>query len=1111
MSPTRSLPLLSLVLSLAAGCDDAEKPADTGGEPTDGGDDGGTDGGGGDGETDGGEDDGGDDGSTEATRLEVVDVQPPSLVGLDGGRLTITAQVVGSGEACREACTLLVVVDGEELPLELAHETDGSGTVSLTTEVPGGLLPSGAGQVRVLDGTTEVATLPLRLREAGALAALAPLAEAPTLSQPDVASGWSPISSITHALEDLAGGLRLAGLSTCCVLLDDDFIYEIEAGHVVVDDYDGFDTLAFHTSAGSALGELVDPTVVDDYDITFALESEVFASGPGDAHYGHITVRRTGADDSLVAVVAHPGRVEAFQLQVAADGTTTAAALDLGLRADDMPDRLVDIAPLELSDGTLTLGVLGLVEVDAGKWSGTWFDGRKTYAWDALGGVSATELATGAAFGGLVHTGPVRAAVSPGSQQFWSFDPDDVEVDCVGAVGLFTIGSSVTQTRTVKVQDRDDAGKCSTLSSPGAVAAVALDADSDGSDDLVVQIFGQDAAGEATESSHLLPRVADASARHAGVRLDPALPAPGYRPAALATPSDSSGDGAESSAAMEADGGDKPWLSLSGIRFLTATDLDVPPSSWQSVRNLWSTDDLVTAVALAERGPATATATTGGVVAQSTPSTPPASDCRGLGVCLNGTCACLPGLSGRDLTIGSGAGTADASELSLASGERVWLADHSGARVAHRVTAGATLASRIVLAHAATADAAASIAVDTATGSTVWTHTGADPVDLGGVDRAKVVVPDADTGGLVGFYSFDDAHTLDAGDAGDSGARPRRLGVVLADGTRTGAQGLTLPPETARDGTTPPELLGAAVDGGGMLFWRDGEGQAWLGVLDMAEAAGLDDGPAPFRAGPMTVGGPSPDLPTMLQITPDRPLAVGFRAGAPAAPVLAETAEARAIRYADWTPVEGAAEVSLSGWTARVVVDLRSAPSGPSASDDAVCSLASLTIPLDAIGSDTWEASTWVDRATDDRCADLRLPLAAAPFLADGRDAVFELDGHGTASLSTVLDEGEAATLAVENPIFTSGGEASTNVLASCSAGSGDADGDGIPELWVRAWGRAGLQIGGLATGAFTPLHGPRQVDALDGIGATRAPTLGDSLRPQPLAEPLSSVADLRD
>ena len=1094
------VPLLLCVplLAVAAGCDpETDKgrdSADGGGEGS--GDDGSDDDGGGEGS--------GDEGSDPVSaQLEVWSVSS-AVDGAEGGTVTLRVAPIDDGQVCIHGCGLTFLVDSEPHHISLeVGETDGT-TTWLTGAVPGGLAESGAALAELVDGELVVGQVPLRLRSSGATGDLSPVElDAMRVPEPDRADGWSVFRSTTQALEDLAGGIRLGGLATCCggVSDDSDIFYDIEEGAVINDDFlsDDFDILGFYTS-GDAPAESIG--FEDDDNAVIFINSEVFAAGPGDAHYGSITLRRAGQDDALVAVVAQAGGIDAHLVTLDETGAGEAKAIPVALSADELPTRVLDVAPLELSDGSLALGILGLVEVDRGKWRGLWFDGRKAYGFDAIGGASATELAEGTAFVGLVNTGDVRSPIDPSKARFWSFNPELVRDGCVGVVAVHNIGSTVTGLREVKVQDADTSGKCTTFGDVRTVAATELDGDGDGTADLLVQVFGADADGVASHSDHLLPDLDNARAATTSVRLVPALSAPGYAPASLGSWTLDGGDTSQPVAprptAQKNGGG---WLSLDGIRFPTRhITLNAQPGSWQDVRNVWSETALVAAVADSKAGPVTLGADGGGVVAHNKKKEPPPNNCSGHGVCQPGKCYCVAGYSGSaGKLLGSGAVGGAAGASNLTSGESGYIRTGHRATL-HQVAFEDTVGADIVIASSDHGGASVSVVVEASTGRTLWLEDGVEGVVIEGADSVQLFRPEVEDEVVVGLWVGDDLSALSAD---HNTTRPRILGLV--SGAGQGAA-LRLPERSTQGGTTQPRVLGAPVEGGATLFWRDGRGQAWLAVLDLDAASSASEGEAPLRAGPMAVGGASADVAEMLELHDDRPLAVGFHAGPPVSPLLADSVDARAARYGSVTAVSGVP----TGPVVMVTVDLAGAEVGPSPDPESVCTLANITLPVDAIGSEDWGDRAYVERATESNCADLAQPLAAGRFFADGRDGVFRVDGHGVGTVTGLLETDEASTIAADNPIFESSPGAHNNILAKMGGSAGDIDGDGIDEVWVTAWGHPGPLVLGMGDDGLAVWTSAGELDGVDGLGETSPGPLTNMLVTQPMATPLSVVGDLR-
>lgn len=422
-----------------------------------------------------------------------------------------------------------------------------------------------------------------------------------------------------------------------------------------------------------------------------------------------------------------------------------------------------------------------------------------------------------------------------------------------------------------------------------------------------------------------------------------------------------------------------------------------------------------------------------------------------------GQCYCVPGKRAQSastsVVLGRGDTSTAAADVGFSAGDRAWVGAGPRTRL-HRVDHAGVVGADLLLADADFGGAGASVGVDSATGTVQW-QGGSGGLDLPGVDGVQLF---ESAGAVFGLTTYD-------GLAPSSETGPTRvwqLGLV----SNSGASGaLSLPEDTTAGGTTRPRVLGAATgDGVVPLFWRDGTGQAWLALLDLAEAAAAAEGPVPLRAGPTAVGGTNVDLFEMLQVNDARPLAVGFVAGTPDDLLLDDSAAARDLRYPGRTAVAGLP----TGPVVMLTVDLAGSETGPAPEPEAVCTLANLIVPVLAIGAEDWADQVWVERPTDPDCVDLAQPLAAGTFFADGREGVFRIDGLGQGTVTAALDETEASTLSVDNPTFIGPSGPNNNILASLSGGAGDVDGDGIDEVFVTAWGPLGLSVGGWSDGGFS-------------------------------------------
>lgn len=1083
--------LLMSVLSVLSGCVD-KGDEETGGSGADGGDGGaeGTDGqDGGDGGDGGDGEDGGDGGDPGPAAVSVVAVSPASLVGADGGVLTVSL-APGDG-VCASGCAVVFHADGEEVVLEGALEESPDGAYLLQVTVPAARVDHGVVMGRVVSEGVDVGQVPLRFRldNGVAMDSLDPIASSSVSFAAGIFEGLAPIVSATRMLESAAGGLSLGVLSGP---------YSPD----VVDDFDGLsEDLVW--SRVSENGGVAD---------TVQLGWPRTAPAADDVHFGSITVRRDGQDDTQLVVLSSPGSLDVHELAPDDTGKFVARTITPGLSGDDLPDLILDIAPIEDRDGQLNIAMLGLNQGPDGTWKGVWFDGNKAYGWEEVGSVRAQDVATGAAMLGLVHTGQARAADSGSTAHFWTFDPRQVKDGCAGLVGISQLGSSVTPVRTIAIEDAAGAS-CETFDAVHAAAAVALDGDEDGQLDLVVRTWGTNKDGEATHSDHFIPQVLNKEARTSSVRLQPKLAAAGYRPAelgdwSLEPKAKVSSSRADAAAHMGAGGGGGGWLSLDGIRFPAMASGEGEPSAWQEVRNVWSPASLASAAALSESGPTSEDAGGGGVFASNSDHAPPPNNCSGHGVCHMGACYVKTVSAAQALSGAAGGGTTGGtSSSSLSSGETIWVTNQGAGLSAHRVSDEAMVGGDMVVDVVGSDDALAELWVDGATGAHLLSAAG-EVMPIGAANRARVLWKTNEDGlrkGVVALWDFDDGHALDSS---FGKIRPRRIGVVAVGGGAPVGPGLTLPEAASEGGTTSPFALGpVAEDGAVALLWWDGQGQAWVGRADVVSAAAMGEGSLPFLAGPMAVGGANPDFLSSVGISDSQPLAVMARVGAPDQPLLDESPESVAQRYRDWSPT--ASHGALAGeQVLMMVADFAGATTGVLPPEG--CSEALLLLPVRAIGSDDWGSTAGAVFAETAGCGDILRPVAAGPFLADGRDMVVLYKKDPEVPLSAVLEGAEMSTLAVDNPIFQAPADASNNVLHRTS-GSGDANGDGLPDLLVVASIHDGaLLMSSNGDGSFSSLATDHEVDALGTLLGPDAVVFGDTLSPAPAAVVASPLVDLR-
>lgn len=1041
-----------ILLPLLLAC----SPTKVGGtDPTDGG---GTDGGGSDGGgADGGGTDGGGDGGAELAwgDLLIVDVLPATLPEASGGDFTLLTRArvdLSPGTSSLQTSSF------GELPLSLSsHEGD-----LLRFD---GKLPADSGVVGLEVGTlvvdgVEIASVPLRLyRDAEEYVdELDPVHSSPRFAGLD----FDPRSVALIPSETAATGFDLSALS-----------WSSEGGELQLDRVSDRDGLVS----------------------SLVLSSEVLADDARAAGRGHVTVLKARGEDGELVVLTGENAVEAFFI-AQRDSGPVSTALDHDLSGDRLPQIVLDIAPVELGDEALPgLAILGLDQDSRGTWYGLSWDGQEASTWDAeTMGVSPQDVAEGEAWAGIVHEGRVRTATEAGDFWTWTFDPSGEPGSCLGTLTVRQHGSGLATGRR-QVQDNPDAtaerGRCATFDDARAAAVRAVDLGGDGFTDLVLRVWGADLSGEATEVAWWIPDITNPRSRATAVKLVGAVSAPGYRPAPLGDwpaeadePVDSSF--AEPGVHLHGGAGDE-HLSLDGLQILS-TDLDGAPATVAHVLNSWNVRELVAAGESSVSGETELGATGGGVHGQSKAATHrghvtvlKASDSGGHGVCHMGRCFCDPGWAGTTMELGSGAGTDAADAADLAQGDLIWFGSS--------VPGGAPVASRPWW-QSITSSAPA---VESRTGSGDGAFTAAR---LG--DGSSVII----SGGNLdirdaSYCSFTDS-TIDIqlfeqgpgwvmatmSDAvmareGDSGFAIL-LGSMDDDPCRSGDLYFRPPADTVVGGSSAPVALGEpGEDGGLLLFWRDGMGQAWLGRVDLLTASTQDGGELPFLVPPVAIGDADPTVFAELGLSAERPLAVGSRRLPLGESYLSQ--EDAALRFADW---ESPMEVPFAGYERAAGTDAwMTVPWASSA-----CGFATVVLPDDLLG-EGWEAAALVLEPAERDCSDLAVPLSAGDMLPDSSQAM--VMGHGSGSIRIdILPDGRVYYRSdiVSNPISTTSA-AEHNPLWGLRLSSGDSDGDGLDDVLVAAWDRGGaLLMGSDGNGG---LHLLVEEHILDGIVGFASPGPG--------------------
>lgn len=1029
----RVLALLSLLgLTLACAACDGGDGKDTGaGSGTAGGAEG-TDG---DDGTDEGTDGGGDDTGTAPAATVVVSsvrsLAPATLPEAEGGVVQLAVRAAATDAAGAAvpletalAATSFAVLLGGGAELDCTAEDGGDGLLHLTFTVPPGLAPEAGGRIDatlLVDGVAGP-VLPIRVHT----------------DESSLLQSFTGDPTGHIALPEAAERLGTV-CDTLVVDADGDGLVEV----ITVGVIDGGFAVGMCAATGAA-----DATVWVCDDKTFAVEGSRGGERCGETD--HFLVDGGGVGVIATAVDA------AGQLSVLgpfeADGRGFGTPSGVGLSGAGALGVVFGLNNTKKDPETPAIETMG-VQGGTGSWTGV-FDGPAgRWEWRSLGGYEAAAYGEGKVVAGLTGAEALWG-LSGGASLVWTLDAPAASS---GRKLLVEVTVPDGETKSLSRARQIE------LDHPGfaveAAAGVFGDVDGDDIPELVLEVWG-----EGRWAAWLVPAATDKADTRPVTRLQSGLGEhvgwvqahPGAEGAVQSSFTLTGADGDTLSAVVPVFSGVGATAeALSDTAELVEVSWDPGWLSTGSTGEAWATE--VYAHGALRRGE-------------------PSEKRRG--ICCHGKCFASPGYGGAGrLTTGGGAG-----------------------RTAASMEAGAR----------------AFVSVDPGGGGLMLAGKGNRPGAPKGMVRSARIRPlvSNDNGGALGLFDGETlvgeleaaaavAATAEAEDgtatvlvfvprsvaaSADDSAEPAVVQVDLSIRFGAGSSSqLVLPPATTAGGTTVPVLLSQEVsaEGGVLLGWRDGKGQAWLGVVDLAGAVdGVAREAVPFLQGPVAVGAPLVDPDDGLGLSTGRPGMVPVDQG-----IIADTPflsmEDLETRFEDWEePLEVPLDqgVGAYGPVALVVgteaggVETRYLP--PTDSLDAVETV--VLVEEEAPSSTT------------------PVPQLSAHLVADAPAVLVLASTAGVVDLMLVDDAGPQA----EEPsvVVFDGAEVVLGALAA-----GDLNGDGIADLVLPAGTQTQLALsdgtGGLLPTTVDPATllgfdrvltggGPGQEASLDPAGG-RGLTLG--------------------
>ena len=923
--------------------------------------------------------------------LRPVGSAPWTLDQAEGGRVTVTLRGAASdgdgatvplSDAVADSQFLVTLPNGETV--DATAEVVGDDTVALTVELPAGLAPEGA------RATLSIGTDDAWITEAG------------------VGLYGDATDRMVAIAGDPTGALDLPDLTVCGVEADDaneDGVYELLIAGIGAEGQPVFRGCAGFS--GDDGGWVCEDSTLDD----LALEDgEGLLCGSTD----HFKVDGGGAGvtSTFTTTAGRTVWVRNWQWSGAAwtgpssagEATSVGAfgvVLGLNTTKED-PAVPIDAMLLLRGDG-------------GGGWTGVYQDGREPWEWGRIGTVTAKNVGNQEAWAGLLTDHDLSGGADssdPTADWAWSLDPSQVRE--TGSL-LLTVtqwssaAGAFANARVVSI----DAPEFTVE----AAAAAGQDLDGDGIPELLLEAWG-----DGQHATWLVPSATDKAATEPVTRLLSDIGSAG----GVGTPVafDGTGTARSGGSSFTISGGD---LLLSDHSVLTVNDSSITVSR---VAEGWSVADALDPDRFEVVGGPT------GLVSTETMAAADATG-PGRGVCHYGRCFASPGYAGTtSLLQGGGLETGEVSTIAI---ENPLFIQTSGPNTS-ALSGFAVGAGETPLLRTARARFNREPNPD-GTGFVITAD--AEVVATSSAVGRVAVAPDPS--GELAVFVFEPEERVSTGRSLDEGASSIEVTATLTI-TYTDASGqLTLPSETTTGGSTVPRLIDDTIqdDGGLMLGWRDGTGQAWVGVLDVASAAARVEGEAPFLSGPVAVGAPVKDPERALPLDFDTPGIAGARQ-TPITDTPFLSMEDLEARFSDWDePMEVpfAGDAGAHGPALVVAGDADGLPILVSlAAVDDLADLSPVTV-ISGVPADQ-----------------VPVPRVSASLVPDAPQVVVCTQGGGAVDLVLLDGQGVAAWTASD---VTLGEDARGPVSA------GDLNGDGIADLVFGSGAEAQVALSDGAGGAL--------------------------------------------